>query len=111
MDALKRTLGFGAGVSPPSPQRSGQGPPTGAQLRDDALENGVDVRQKILGLWHSMKYGRTLFALDSSHPSSFTGGLNPVWFLGVCYQGRMTSENRLVTGASPSQIERTRVNS
>ena len=103
MDALKRSLGLGA-TSQSSGGRRG-----GGQAQDGGSSENGDVRQKIWGFWHSMKYGRTLFALDASHPSSFTGGVNPVWFLGMCYQGRTSSENKLSLDTRSAQIERTPV--
>ena len=41
---------------------------------------------KILSTWYTMKYGKTLFSLDSS--PVFTVN-SPVWLLGVCYHRRM----------------------
>ena len=110
MDALKRSLGLGSssGGTAPPPQASPR-PGPGSPVDPDASDGG-DVRTKIMGLWHSMKYGGTLFALNGSHPSSFTGtGANPVWFLGVCYQGRMTSQNKVTASQDQAHIQRTKV--
>ena len=108
MDALKRSLGLNV-TSPAQRRRRGSRNDPAILDGNGNGEDEADYKQKIMGLWHSMKYGRTLFALDSSHPSSLTGGPSPVWFLGVSYQGRMSSENRMTTNLDRTLIERTKV--
>ena len=44
-------------------------------------------KNKLLSTWYNMKYGKTMFSLESN--TLFTSGQSPVWLLGQCYHRRM----------------------
>ena len=65
------------------------------KLSDNNSENGngtekkesVLNKNKLLSTWYNMKYGKTMFSLESN--TLFTSGQSPVWLLGQCYHRRM----------------------
>ena len=50
-------------------------------------KESVFNKNKLLSTWYNMKYGKSMFALESN--TLFTSGQSPVWLLGQCYHKRM----------------------
>ena len=54
---------------------------------DESVPKGARFnKNKLLSTWYDMKYGRTLFTLDSNNGIAVH---TPVWLLGVCYHRKM----------------------
>lgn len=84
MEAFKKKLGIGDGS------------------RNEEYEEkpGVSVNNKgkLLNTWYNMKYGKTIFSLDSS--TFFSVADSPAWMLGQCYLRRMRHVLRYSTQVS-----------
>ena len=111
MEALKRSLGFSSEVSASaSSQRrdvdldqnfrrmtsrstsvtsrsasmtSPSATPQNSVETTDDDRNSTKVKSKLLSMWNNVKYGKTLFSLDST-TSNFSSH-SPVWLLGIFY--------------------------
>ena len=107
MDALKRSLGIstthpgsdsaprvtsGPGDVAHRPvlmtemmqKRSGSSPGAPPPTADVIpLTDAKDVKQKLMSVWHSVKYGKAVWSLDSK--VQIAGNESPVYLLGQCY--------------------------
>lgn len=97
MEALKRSLGFSTPTS---------------DLRNDILRrqpsneadderNSVKVKTKLLSMWNNVKYGKTLFSLDTA-TSNFTSQA-PVWLLGIFYHRKLNIHHQDLEYSIPAQ--------
>ena len=73
MDALRKRLKL---------TENGSVTGSGTEKKESAFN-----KNKLLSTWYNMKYGKTMFSLESS--TLLTSVQSPVWLLGQCYHRRM----------------------
>lgn len=100
MDSLRRSLGLiqnGAVRRDPviSPQLE-----TIHSENDekDKEESGIKVKSKLVNLWNNVKYGKTIFSLNTSGAANFSGQ-SPVWLLGQFYHKKHNQDTDLAIDA------------
>ena len=119
MEALKRSLGFSSEGSASTSQRrdveldrnfrrmTSVTSPTSTSSDQNVVEttdddrNSTKVKSKLLSMWNNVKYGKTLFSLDST-VSNFSSH-SPVWLLGIFYHRKFSQFHDLEYSAQTSQ--------
>ena len=80
MDVVRRRLGM---ADNNRNENSSQTP----QHSNSSSSEGRLNSNKLLSTWYNMKYGKTMFSIESS--TLLTSVQSPVWLLGQCYHRRM----------------------
>jgi hypothetical protein len=96
MDAIKRSLGISPAHRSAAashvfhgdvrPAKDDDTPPRAEVIN---LTDSSDVKNKLMSVWHSMKYGKAIWSLDAK--VNLAGNSSSVWVLGQCYHKRLLS--------------------
>merc|ERR1712179_758858 len=64
------------------------------------VSTGREIKNKVLNVWHKIKFGKAAWNFDPSSNSNFDS-IQPVWLLGLCYHRRIDEEESQIPIARP----------